>query len=620
MKAIVSQCWRRGLRFPAAMLLAVVMIPLARANQIEFTYNTGHEDSKVYGFGKKETYDIAIKIDDPTYVGMRVKSLKVDLPVKPEWIDGCTGWISSSLKLENKQNVADLASCPGKPVDEVLTVDFTSPVTIPADGLYVGYSFNVVELGEYSTKPICVIEGKADNGLWVHTSRSRLKWCNLGEELQAVSTMTVTLEGDFADLDFAPILPSECYAAIGEENIIQCPFINRGSVPVTDIAYTYSTGDENGVGTYHFDKAVPCGRDNQVTVGIQMNCPQTLGIYPLELTVTEVNGRPNGSEAAKGSSNMVVMPLIPVNRPLVEEYTGLNCKYCPVGYVAMEQMKQNHGDEFVGLVYHAATFESPGAMCTVDPNDFPMVVNSFPNGSINRDKLVDPGYFTEIWDDYRSGMPVAEVDAQLVAKPDEAGLIEAVATLTFVRDIDPSDYTVSIAIVADGLQNPAWKQANAYSGDDDPSLSGPLWEIFTKGDKDVEGLTFNDVVVYYKDIHGISGSVPSVVKAGEKVTCSIDLHRSDIVNLKGIEFVNQDAMLKAVAILLDSHGKPVNCNKSLPLPYSSAGITESWIDSQPVESLFYDLTGRPVNRPEHGAYIRVDRMADKSIKTAKVML
>ena len=37
----------------------------AAASDIDFTYNTENLDYKVYGFEKKEKYDIAILINDP---------------------------------------------------------------------------------------------------------------------------------------------------------------------------------------------------------------------------------------------------------------------------------------------------------------------------------------------------------------------------------------------------------------------------------------------------------------------------------------------------------------------------------------------------------------------------
>lgn len=35
------------------------------ATDIDFTYNTEGLESKVYGFNKKETYDVAIRINEP---------------------------------------------------------------------------------------------------------------------------------------------------------------------------------------------------------------------------------------------------------------------------------------------------------------------------------------------------------------------------------------------------------------------------------------------------------------------------------------------------------------------------------------------------------------------------
>lgn len=604
--------------FKAVILILALVVSnsFANANDMEFTYNVNHQDSKVYGFDKKETYDIAIKIDDPLYVGTRVKRLKVDLPVQPGWVADCTGWISSRLKLENKKNAPDLASVKGVLTDEVLTVEFDASVTIPADGLYVGYSFTVKELGEYSTKPICLIEGDAPDGLWVHTSRSRMQWMNLGQELKAVSTMTVTLEGDFSTYDVAPLLSAECYAEAGKPAVQKCSFVNRGSVPVSSLSYEWAIGNNKGNGTASFEPAIACGSNNIGTAVIEMTVDDQFGSYPMNVKVTLVNGQPNGSEAASCASSMLVMPLIPVNRPLVEEFTGLNCAYCPRGYVIMEQMNEQYGDEFVAMAYHSVDYESAAAMCTVPTSDFPVEVSSYPNGSINRDKTMDPGYFPDNWSSYRERMPEAEVSAELKESANNKDAWTATATVTFVRDVADTDYKISIALVADGLFNPKWVQKNAFAGDS--GQSGPLWEIFTKGPGAVPGLIFNDVVAFYKDINGISGMFPAEIHAGDVVNYSIDVNRSDIVNLSGGNFINDDARLKAIAILLDKTGKPVNCNKSKPIPYTLSGVENANADTQE-NTAYYDLTGREVKEPQSGIYIKRVTMADGTVKAHKVV-
>ena len=40
-------------------------------------------------------------------------------------------------------------------------------------------------------------------GLFVHSSRTRKKWADIGADIEAVSMMVVTLEADYKDYDAA---------------------------------------------------------------------------------------------------------------------------------------------------------------------------------------------------------------------------------------------------------------------------------------------------------------------------------------------------------------------------------------------------------------------------------
>lgn len=92
-----------------------------------------------------------------------------------------------------------------------------------------------------------------------------------------------------------------------------------------------------------------------------------------------------------------------------------------------------------------------------------------------------------------------------------------------------------------------------------------------------------------------------------------------MVNLNGESFINKDARLKAVAILLDKDGKPVNCNKSASIPYSQSGISADASDI-PVSILYYDIAGLRVMNPQKGVFIRVQQMTDGSVRIDKVIL
>lgn len=580
------------------------------AAEMEFTYNVNDDVPMVYGFKKKETYDVAIRIADPTLVGTRVTSMKVDFPVKDGAFENVTAWLSKELKLENKKNVPDICSVEATVSDEWLEVSFPEPYTITEEGVYVGYSFSITDLDEalyhWPTNPIAVVEGDAVDGLYVHSSRTQLKWASIVSKLGAVSSMVVMLDTDYGENGAAASLPESCYVAVGEQYPVSLRVINHGTNPLTTFTYSYAAGSYTGSGTVNLDEPVE-GIGEFADVQVMLDAIPEIGTYPFEFTVDTVNGVENTDISATATSSLVVMPFVPVNRPLVEEFTGLGCGYCPRGYIAMEEMPNLFGDRFVGMAYHSQSYES-GCMVTISNDNFPISVGGFPSGTINRISEMDPSLFPSVWASYAQGMPVADVDVALEWADEEMTRLTAHASARFVRDIKDAGYKLSIALVADGLKNEAWGQSNYYRGKDPDGVESPLWDLFINGQSKVYGLTFNDVVAYYKDVHGIEGSLPAEITAGDTYTFDYSIETADVVNLKGEQFINPEATVKAVAVVLDASGRPVNCNKSNSVAWDASGVDAVISGANVVATAYYDLQGRKVANPDKGIFVKVVKL------------
>ena len=580
------------------------------AAEMEFTYNVNDDVPMVYGFKKKETYDVAIRIADPTLVGTRVTSMKVDFPVKDGAFENVTAWLSKELKLENKKNVPDICSVEATVSDEWLEVSFPEPYTITEEGVYVGYSFSITDLDEalyhWPTNPIAVVEGDAVDGLYVHSSRTQLKWASIVSKLGAVSSMVVMLDTDYGENGAAASLPESCYVAVGEQYPVGLRVINHGTNPLTTFSYSYAAGSYTGNGTVNLDEPVE-GIGEFADVQVMLDAIPVIGTYPFEFTVDTVNGVENTDISSTATSSLVVMPFVPVNRPLVEEFTGLGCGYCPRGYIAMEEMPNLFGDRFVGMAYHSRNYET-GCMVTLTDDEFPFSVGGFPSGTINRISEMDPSLFPSVWASYAEGMPVADVDVALEWADEEMTRLTAHASARFVRDIKDAGYKLSIALVADGLKNEAWGQSNYYRGKDPDGVESPLWDLFINGQSKVYGLTFNDVVAYYKDVHGIEGSLPAEIVAGDTYTFDYSIETADVVNLKGEQFINPEATVKAVAVIIDAHDRPVNCNKSNSIAWDPSGVDTIISGGKVVATAYYDLQGRKVADPDKGIFVKVVKL------------
>lgn len=598
------------------------------AGEIDFTYNVNNEEYKVYGFQKKETYDIAIKIDDAGYVGAKLTSITVGLPVDKEAVADISAWLSSELKLESNRNAPDICTKSGEVDKDWLNVSFDEPYVIPAEGVWVGYSFTITDLNEeygWGNKPIACVESEQnlDKGLWIHASRSRLQWTNSGASLKAVSTMIAQLSTEFGPYDVAISLPADSYMVVDEVGSVGVTLTNHGIVPLEDFTFTYTIGEKEGAGKVHLDAPLdPLGKST--TVNLPIEAYPSLGEYPFKVTLETSNGEPNSDPRRTSSATMNVWPIIPVTRPLVEEYTGLRCGWCPRGYVAMEEMSRMYGDLFVGMAYHTQTFETN--MVTVRNEDFPVQPDGFPAGDINRGEIVDPSTLPNYWPAAAATIVPMSVDVDAEWSEDSR-VFKAKAEVTFVKDMDASDYTLSMALVADGLHNDAWKQYNYYSGKEEgDGIESELWDVFLNGDSKVGGLIFNDVVAYYnvEEIHGIEGSIPAAVTGGEPVCYEYVVDMKDVKTYRGADFLCDGCMLHAVAIVLDKNtGRAVNCNKSNSLTYSdAAGVEEVELAGQEVKTVeCHNLQGIRVMNPMRGEiYLRTEILTDGTVRTTKIRM
>lgn len=590
----------------------------AGAASLDFSYNPNPdtEDYTVFGYNKKETYDVAIRIQDPALTGTSITAMKVFLPVENEWVENLSGWLSSELKLENKVNAPDIASCQATLADRFLSVTFDQPYTITEEGVYVGYSFTVKQLADYSNYPIAGVKGDNPDGLYVHSSRTRLKWTSEVAAKELVSAMVVTLQTDGGPTDAAAALPAESYIVAGEKGLINLDIINYGTEQLTSFGYSWDCNGESGSGSASL--ATPLQPGERVTQQVEAGPLSECGLFALSMSIDTFNGQPNGDPRKNAEGNLLVMPFMTVTRPLVEEYTGLRCQYCPRGYVAMEQMNEDFGDRFVGLAYHTETYES-NAMVVMPDSEFPIGVSGYPHGSLNRSWSGDPSEIPAKWDAAAAITSPANVDVTLGWADESHTILEANASYHFARAFDKADMNVLIMLVADGLTNPAWYQINAFNGQSD-RYTGPVWDLFTKGGNPVWDLIFNDVVVSRTDTKGMAGIIPEKIAIDDKIDYSVRFDINAIKNLQDEYFINEGATLKAVAVLIDkASGAAINSNKSASVDFNTSGIASATEDSsETVSTEYYDILGRRVFCPAKGTtVIRIDRKADGSTVSSK---
>ncbi len=596
--------------------------PIA-ANEMERDYCL-NRDNQIYlwGTGKKEAYDIAIRLSDPGLEGLKIKRISVVLP--DDFIPtGCSGWITSELKLdENGENVADIASAPGVIDNSMLNIDFPDGIVIPREGVYAGYSFGIDKLDEAAKYPVSLGMGTDPDGFFIHSSRTFMQWKNESLQDGLISDMRITLEGDFRDFSIGLTDIGETFLTPDAEGNITATVVNHGLMTPSTISYTVTFADGSEYeSSFVPEKPLLPNLEMRNEIRLPVKAPEATGTQKVKLTITDVDNTVNPDVATSISGPFTVMAFVPQRKVLMEEYTGLWCGACPRGYVALEEMNLRDPEEFVALSYH-----NSDQMAVFSPSDYPSEVAGFPAAFLNRFSKVDAYYgdtgdvpmgIEQTLEQYKKIFTPGEIEVSVRFADEECRVIEAESRSRFVFDREDAGISVAYMLVADNLHNDSWRQDSYYT--DQPALieESPVWEPFVNNSK-VTGLVFNDVIVASPDLSGMEDSLPPSIISDTEYTNTCIFDTDKVVNLYGEHFINEDAMFKVVAVIIDNAtGDVINCAKSRSI---SSGINtpESGKTVSAVE--YYSLDGRSLESAQPGINICRTTYSDGSVTTRKLVI
>ena len=305
------------------------------------------------------------------------------------------------------------------------------------------------------------------------------------------------------------------------------------------------------------------------------------------------------------------------HRPLIEEYTGLWCQWCPRGHVAMEMIEEQYGDDQVSISYHVND-----AMAVTQT--FIVNVMGVPVGTVDRGPLIDPYYGETEREDFAISRnieaamaletPVGiQVGAELIGSK-----VNVRTTVTAAEDIDNANYQIGYVLTCSGLSNSSWRQMNEYSsyrGKD--TFKGTPLEPLTEESVYIRGMVYNNVAVDVSGMRGVNGSLPASLTAGETYQ-----HNYSFNNIDRNALIQDPNRLEVAAFVINkSTGRIVNANKYSfyrePDQEEETAVDAVMADKEPVSKEYFDLTGTPVAHPSGGIYICRTTFADGTVKTTK---
>ena len=584
------------------------------ANQGWWGYVDSESEKGGLGVSSPDTYHCAIFIpgDHTVAGGKTIQAIRFGL-VAPNATDAKV-WIASKLP----NSTSDCIQVVDVPQSELgnlnIDVALTSPYAIPAEGVYVGYSFTITKVSyQEDSYPVLISGTDSPNTLIIKTDSQVPTWSDLNGQGFGRLFLQVLLEGEFADNLVTPLDFGNVYGKVGESANAEVILSNNGITPISSIDYTITT-DGTASAEQHVDVATPIAFSSKGKAIIPIPAEATQSIKNKTLTITKVNG--NANEAADKTASFTLYSLgeIISRSALVEQFTGTGCGYCPRGHVGMAKMRAAFGNRFAGVAIHQYSNQTSDAMY-IDRNSYAKHgMNGAPSARINRGEVVDPYYGTgsDVLLDMEAVLAIpAMANLQVSGTFDETNTkVDANAKFSPLFD---GTYKLEFVLIADGLKGSGtgWNQTNYYVQYDASQVEEDLADVCSGGKygtNPIQGYTFNDVAIASSYVSGSNQISAQTLTAGENAEVSYTLNLPTYAKLKNALQMDQ---IYVIAVLIASDGSIANVAKVKVADYDPTAISGIHTATA-TEAARYTLDGRQVSAPQRG--LNIIRLSDGTVR------
>ena len=509
-------------------------------------------------------------------------------------------WISKELpnKIDDADYKQNLLGTPSAGANDY---NLRTPFEINNTGFYIGYCVT-------STSGYSIGSGGSDapNSFWIGNPTAGLGWTDLnGNGLGKLAFQILVEGGDFPTTSATVEDFGQNMTLQGEIASVPVTITNMGTSPINSITYTIATEGGNttepqelNINTLAFNSST--------TLNIPFLPDAETRKYQKTLTVTHVNGTPNVTAGNSANGFLITLKEKQPVTPVIEEFTGTWCGWCPRGIVGMEKIHEAYGDQVVQIAVHDG---DPMAISAYE-NFIYQNVGGFPSSFIDRQYDIDPSYSTLNYYLSFAFNRTAPAAIDLKAEWEDADQSSVIfnTTTRFSYNDENAQYAIAYVLVEDGLTGTGsnWAQANYYRN----GGSGGEMDFWYKASSSVTGLEFNHVAVAGWGIdNGINGTVSSVLDV------NTPQQYSKTYSISGNSLIQDKSKLTAVALLIDRlDGTIVNAAQS-PIVEKGTAINAPEASTQ-VPEAHYTIDGRQLQHPSRG--LNIIRMTDGTVK--KVMV
>ena len=533
-------------------------------------------------------------------------------------------WISTHLPAEGEK--PDIATY-SFPDEEFLLEKFNDVVfhqahEIPGEGVYVGYSFDVVEMNTFrSATPVMFSEKTRDNALWFKTE-SKPKWIDRFDDLQGNLQLRILFGNGVIKKNAVGIKTIEpVFALTNTTHRLLFELANEGSNHVNSLDLEI----EGGINLIGVPDMIP-GYYQYYEMNV--NTGSVAEFQNRKLTITKVNGVPNESEYKSAIIPFYISDKNEDSKVVLEEFTGTWCGYTPAANLALAAYQEEFGDQLIIInAHHGRTNDEDPRLNAVDPMElsdyeelYSLSGGRYPSCTLNRIPRWGNEYsYYPLYEGEGQGTFNLNVNiAKILAKPmpaaievgaewtdDNKNAINIYTRTTFELNASELPLQIGYVLLEDGLsgEGEEWAQANFYSGIE--SIEDRALKELTKLPALITGQEYNNVAVAaWGPYKGVDGSLVGPYAVGKSIEGS---YTADITGNQHIQ--NKDN-LSVVALLVNKEdGTIINaakCKIGDTLPPTDITSVRTTTNAYDV----YDLQGRQLRHAAtsldglpHGIYI-----------------
>lgn len=476
-----------------------------------------------------------------------------------------------------------------------------TPYEVNNEGFYIGYCVK-------STTGYFIRCGGTDaaNAFWIGNPEAGMNWTDLnGYGFGKLAFQLLVENGNFVSNcvtvnDFGQNLVLQ-----GEEASIPITITNMGGNTINNISYTIAT--EGGSTTDEKEFSVgSLPLNGAKTINIPFPSDAEARKYQKTFTVTKVNGEANTASNPSGTGFLIRLKEKQSVKPVIEEFTGTWCGWCPRGMTGMEKIHEQYGDQVVQIAAHSGDVMAISAYNAV----LDKYCDGYPGSITDRQYDADPSFSSLKSTLTKAFKRVAQGSISLSAMWSNSNKKAVVfnTKTRFAYSEDNGQYAIAYVLTEDGLKGTGsnWAQQNNYSGQSgDSNMS--FW--YTAGSP-VNGLEFNHVAVAGWSVeNGLNGSVNPVIEEG------VNQEYSYTGSISSNTLIQDKSKLKAIVMLIDRQaGTIVNSAQAEIQDYGTAISTVMSDSNEP--SAVYSVDGRKLQTSQRG--LNIIRMSDGTVKKVLV--